>query len=54
MIDNFQKYGFTFEEAGLGDAMLVTTSDGKNTISIDLDPFTSKTEVLESQKLKTS
>ena len=52
MIDNFQKYGFTFEEAGLGDAMLVTTSDGKNTISIDLDPFTSKTEVLESQKLK--
>ena len=52
MMDNFQKYGFTFEETGMGDAMTVTTADGKETITIDLDPFLSKTEVLESKKLK--
>ena len=52
MMDNFQKYGFTFEETGIGDSMTVTTADGKETITIDLDPFLSKTEVLESKKLK--
>ena len=31
MMDNFQKYGFTFEETGIGDSMTVTTADGKET-----------------------
>ena len=48
----FQKYGFTFEESGMGDGVLVTNFDGTQTIDIDLDPFTTSTEILESQKLK--
>ena len=49
----YGKYGFTFEEAGVGDAMIVTSSkDGAETLQIDLDPFTSGEEVLESYKLK--
>ena len=50
--DNFGKYGFVFEETGIGDAMIVTSPDGSNSIEIDLDPFTSKTEIVESKKLK--
>jgi|14BtaG_2_1085337.scaffolds.fasta_scaffold00036_41 hypothetical protein len=49
---NFQKYGFSFEKSGLGDGVLVTNFDGTQTIDIDLDPFTTDTEILESQKLK--
>ena len=35
---NFNQYGFTFEEAGMGDAMTVTAANGK-TLSVDLDPW---------------
>jgi len=48
----FQKYGFSFEETGIGDKMIVTNFDGSATETIDLDPFTTDTEILESQKLK--
>jgi hypothetical protein len=48
----FGSYGFHFEKSGAGDAMLVRTSDGKNEIEIDLDPFTTATEVEESDKLR--
>jgi len=50
--DQFGKYGFIFEETGIGDAMIVTSPDGSRSIEIDLDPFTSKTEIAESKKLK--
>ncbi len=46
----FQKYGFTFQTSGAGDGVLVTNFDGSQTIDIDLDPYTTKTEILESQK----
>jgi len=48
----FQKYGFSFEKTGIGDALVVTNFDGSSTETIDLDPFTTDTEILESQKLK--
>ena len=48
----FQKYGFSFEKTGIGDALVVTNFDGSATETIDLDPFTTDTEILESQKLK--
>ena len=48
----FGKFGFTFEETGVGDAMIVRSFDGKHTITIDLDPFTNATEVAESTRLR--
>ena len=50
--DKFQKYGFTFEESGLGDSMVVSNFDNTQTVTINLDPFTTETEILQSQKLK--
>ena len=50
--EQFSKYGFIFEETGIGDAMIVTSPDGSRSIEIDLDPFKSKTEIAESKKLK--
>ena len=47
----FDGYGFIFQETGIGDAMLVAAPNGK-TITIDLDPFTTSTEVAESRKLR--
>ena len=47
----FNDYGFTFEEAGIGDAMKVTAMNGKQ-IRVDLDPFTGKGERDESAKLR--
>ena len=48
----FNDYGFTFEEAGIGvDAMRVTAMNGKQ-IRIDLDPFTGKGERDEAAKLR--
>ena len=52
LIDNFKKYGFGFEETGIGDAVIVNSPDGANTITIDLDPFTNSTEITEAQRLK--
>lgn len=52
LIDNFKKYGFGFEETGIGDAVIVNSPDGSNTITIDLDPFTNSTEITEAQRLK--
>ncbi len=50
--DNFAKYGFVFEETGIGDAVIVTAPDGSTSVTIDLDPFTSGTEIAESKRLK--
>ena len=49
--EQFRGFGFTFQETGVGDAMIVTAPNGA-TITIDLDPFTSATEVAESNKLR--
>lgn len=56
--EQFKGYGFTFQQlpgtskyAGIGDAMIVTAPNGK-THKVDLDPFTSATEVAESQGLR--
>lgn len=35
---NFNQYGFTFEETGVGDAMKVTAANGQ-TLTVDLDPW---------------
>ena len=50
--DKFLKYGFTFEKTGMGDAVIVSNFDGTATETIDLQPFMSSSEVLESKKLK--
>ncbi len=47
----FNDYGFTFEETGIGDAMSVTAMNG-NKIRVDLDPFTGKGERDEAAKLR--
>lgn len=48
----FGDYGFEFRSANLlTDAMVVTAKNG-NTLRVDLDPWTSNTEVAESQKLR--
>jgi hypothetical protein len=47
----FSNYGFTFEETGVGDAMIVKNKKGE-TIEIDLDPFTTTGEEEGSIKLK--
>ena len=52
LIDNFKKYGFGFEKTGIGDAVIINSPDGANTITIDLDPFTNSTEITEAQRLK--
>jgi len=49
---DFIDYGFVFEESGIGDALTVTTKDGKNNIVIDLDPFTESGAEEESKRLK--
>ena len=48
----FLKYGFSFEKTGMGDAIIVSNFDGTATETIDLQPFMSSSEVLESKKLK--
>ena len=50
--NKFLKYGFTFEKTGMGDAVIVSNFDGTATETIDLQPFFSSSEVLESKKLK--
>tara|TARA_B110000977_G_scaffold201861_1_gene299466 strand:+ start:1275 stop:11633 length:10359 start_codon:yes stop_codon:yes gene_type:complete len=50
--DRFLKYGFTFEQTGMGDAVIVSNFNGTATETIDLQPFMSSSEVLESKKLK--
>ena len=48
----FGDYGFEFESSNyLTDALTVTAQNG-NTLKVDLDPWTSNTEVAESQKLR--
>jgi hypothetical protein len=47
----FKGQGFTFEETGIGDAMIVRNSAGES-IEIDLDPFFSDTEREEANKLR--
>ena len=47
----FNDYGFTFEETGIGDAMRVQAKNGKE-IRIDLDPFTGRGERAEAEKLR--
>ena len=49
---DFIDYGFVFEKSGIGDALTVTTKDGKNNIVIDLDPFTESGAEEESKRLK--
>ncbi|OUV27991.1 MAG: hypothetical protein CBC48_13795, partial [bacterium TMED88] len=48
----FTKYGLTFEETGMGDAMVVSNFDNSKTVRINLDPNLSSDEILESKKLK--
>ena len=50
--EDFIDYGFVFEKSGIGDALTVTTKDGKNNIVIDLDPFTESGAEEESKRLK--
>jgi hypothetical protein len=50
--EDFIDYGFVFEETGIGDALTVTTNDGKNSIVIDLDPFTESGAEKETKRLK--
>ena len=50
--DRFLKYGFTFEQTGMGDAIIVSNFNGTATETIDLQPFMLSSEVLESKKLK--
>ena len=48
----FKEHGFKFEESTpMADAMTVTAPNGK-VLKIDLDPFTTSGEVMESDKLK--
>ena len=47
----FNDYGFTFEETGIGDAMVVQSANGEK-ISIDLDPMMGATETAEAAKLR--
>jgi len=48
----FTKYGLTFEETGIGDAMVVSNFDNSKTVRINLDPNFISDEILESKKLK--
>ena len=53
--DLYGAYGFTFRRVGIGDAMEVTTvgPDGNpKTLTIDLDPFTDRGALTESQALQ--
>ena len=52
MRKEFGKYGFTFNESGIGDAMTVTTTDGNASIDVDLDTFTDAGAEVESQRLR--
>ena len=52
MIKLYNPYGFTFEETGAGDAMIVRTKDGKKEIEIDLDNWTDRGDREEALKLK--
>ena len=47
----FQRYGFTFDESGAGDAMIVRNSKGES-IEVDLDPWTTSSEEEGAIKLK--
>jgi hypothetical protein len=47
----FGPLGFDFKQTSMGDAMVVTAPNG-NTLEVDLDPFTTKSETEESKKLK--
>jgi len=51
--EEYGRYGFTFEETGAGDAMIVTSEkEGVDPIEIDLNVWTEEGEVLEAIKLK--
>ena len=53
--DLYSAYGFTFRKVGIGDAMEVTTvgPDGNpKTLTVDLDPFTDRGALTESQALQ--
>jgi len=48
----FKELGFTFEETGIGDSMIVTAPDGKTKKEISLDPFFNSKAVAQSNVLK--
>jgi len=48
---NFNKFGFTFEESGAGNAMNVTSSNGQ-TLSVDLGWESDESSLAEAEKLK--
>lgn len=48
----FSAYGFSFQQTGIGDAMIVRNADGTKEITIDLDPFFTSTEISEAKKLR--
>ena len=48
---NFNKFGFTFEEAGAGNAMNVTSSNGQ-TLSVDLGWEGDEASLAEAEKLQ--
>lgn len=48
---NFNKFGFTFEEAGAGNAMNVTSSNGQ-TLSVDLGWESDESSLAEVEKLQ--
>jgi hypothetical protein len=51
--NKFSKFGISFEEAGFGtDKIIAKTLDGKKTIEIDLDNWTSGGDIEASNKLK--
>jgi hypothetical protein len=50
--DKFSKYGFTFVRSGIGDEITVRTSEGKNSVVINFDPFTGITEASEAERLR--
>lgn len=52
LINKFKKYGFTFNESGIGDNVTVIAPDGKTQTTIDLDPYFSSSEVSGANKLK--
>ena len=48
----FSAYGFSFQQTGIGDAMIVRNADGTKEITIDLDPFFTSTEISEAKRLR--
>jgi hypothetical protein len=52
LTDNFSKYGFKFEQTGIGDNIIVTAPNGKNT-TIQLDNWTKSGDTEEAKNLQT-